>query len=129
MLGGKPMAAKTESGVSYDPLALDAIEQRFWRDTWESVPDSVAAEHGIELARFGPVQATLVRDLAEVQMINLLLGATEPGAVAGGELGAAIEWARGRGLAPTRRSPLASPPPRKRKHSSAAPASSPATAG
>jgi len=100
MLDRKPMAAQTESGVNYDPLALDAIEHRFWREVWESVPARVADEHGIELGRFGPVQATVVRDLAEVQMINLLLGATDPGAVAGGELEAAIEWARDRGVDP-----------------------------
>jgi GNAT superfamily N-acetyltransferase len=100
MLDRKPMAARTESGVSYDPLTLDAIEHRFWREVWESVPGPVAAEHGIELGRFGPVQATVLRELAEVQMINLLLGATEPGAVASGELEAAIGWARERGVDP-----------------------------
>ncbi|MGD9734496.1 MAG: hypothetical protein AB7V58_02625 [Solirubrobacterales bacterium] len=94
------MAAQTHSGVGYDPLALDAIERRFWREAWESVPAPVAAEHGIELARFGPVQATVVGELARVQMVDLLLGATEPGAIADGQLEAAIEWARGRGVDP-----------------------------
>lgn len=94
------MPARTESGVSYDPLALDATERRFWREIWESVAAPAATERGIELARFGPVQATVVRELAAVQMINLLLGATAPNAVAGGQLGAAIEWARSRGVDP-----------------------------
>lgn len=100
MLDGKPMTAQTESGIPYDPLALDAIEHRFWRDAWESVPAAAAAEHGIELARFGPVQATIVGELGAVQMINLLLGAAEPGAVTGGQLGMAIEWAHERGVDP-----------------------------
>jgi hypothetical protein len=101
MLGCTPMVARTQSGVGYDPLALDAIERRFWREVWEATPPPAAAEHGIELASFGPVQATVLRALAEVQMINLLLGATAPGAVAGGHLAAAIEWARGRGVEPS----------------------------
>src|SRR5690606_12527560 len=84
MLTGKPMAARTESGASYDPLALDAIEHRFWREVWESVPAAAAAAHGIELARFGPVQATVIAELAAVRMVNLVLGATAPGAVDGG---------------------------------------------
>jgi hypothetical protein len=100
MLGGKPMAARTQSGINYDPLALDTIEHRFWRDVWEAVPAPAAAEHGIELASFGPVQATIVRNLAEVRMINLLLGATAPGAIADGRLAAAIEWARSREVDP-----------------------------
>lgn len=97
MLGAKPMAAQTQSGVVYDPQALDAIEQRFWREVWEAVRPEAAAEHGIELRRFGPVQATIVRDLGQVQMANQVLGATALGAVAGGQLEAAIAWARERG--------------------------------
>ena len=52
---------KTESGVQYEPSALDATRRRFWRELWQSVPEAAAAEHGIELATFGPVQATAVR--------------------------------------------------------------------
>jgi GNAT superfamily N-acetyltransferase len=94
------MATRTESGTSYDPRALDAIELRFWRDAWQAVAAPAAREHGIELAGFGPVQATVVGALAEVQMTNLLLGATEPGAVADGHLEAALSWARERGVDP-----------------------------
>lgn len=94
------MAARTESGVSYDPRALDEIERRFWRDAWEAVDPAAASAHGIGVSAFGPVQATVIGDLGQVQMINLLLGAAEPGAVAGGHLEAAIEWARERGADP-----------------------------
>jgi GNAT superfamily N-acetyltransferase len=100
MLDGEPMSPRTESGVAYDPQALEQIELRFWRDTWEAVPAAAAAEHGIELARFGPVQATILRDLGDRRMANQVLGATEPEAVSGGGLEAAIEWARGRGVDP-----------------------------
>lgn len=93
-------AARTESGVDYDPLALDAIEARFWRELWDSVPEPAAAEHGIERASFGPVQATVIGELAAVGMVNLLLGATAPGAVAEGHLEAALEWAHRRGVTP-----------------------------
>jgi len=88
---------ETEDGVRYEPLRLDAIERRFWRDISEAVPAAVASEHGVELRDFGPVQATVIADLGQVGMLNLVLGATEPGAVADGHLGAALEWVAERG--------------------------------
>jgi len=91
---------QTNGGVAYDPRALDAIELRFWREIWDSVPASVAAEHGIESRAFGPVQALVVGDLPRVGMVNLVLGATEPGALAAGHLDAALAWARERGVSP-----------------------------
>lgn len=92
--------AETEGGVAYDPRALDAVERWFWRDSWASVPAEVAAEHGIELRDFGPVQVSVVADLPAVGMLNLVLGAGEPGAVADGHLAAALEWAAARGTTP-----------------------------
>jgi hypothetical protein len=93
-------AAETDGGARYEPSALDAIEARFWRGIWESVPTPVAAEHGVGLADFGPVQATVVADLGEVPMLNLVLGAAEPGAVTDGHLAAATAWASERGAVP-----------------------------
>lgn len=90
--------ATTKNGVSYDPAALDRAERRFWRDAWESVPPEVARDHGVELRDFGPIQAGIAADLAEVGMLNLLLGAAEDGGAA--ELPAAVEWAEARGVAP-----------------------------
>jgi hypothetical protein len=90
---------QTANGVEYDRRELDRLEARFWREIWESVPPAVAAEHGVELATFGPVQATLAADLADVGTMNLVLGATAPGAVADGDLGTAAEWLRARGVA------------------------------
>ncbi len=91
---------KTESGVQYEPSALEATRRRFWRELWQSVPEAAAAEHGIELATFGPVQATAVRALGHLGALNLILGATEPGAVAGGHLAAALAWTHERGVDP-----------------------------
>jgi hypothetical protein len=101
MLSAEPMAiAQTRSGVAYDPHAIDAIEAEFCRDTWQAVRPEAAAEHGIALASFGPVQATIVPELPEVQIANMILGATTPGAVTEGQLEAAIAWARERGANP-----------------------------
>jgi GNAT superfamily N-acetyltransferase len=100
ILGAAMSERVTDGGVKYDPLRLDAIERRFWREVWDSVPDAVASEHGIAMRRFGPVQATVVGALAEVGMLNLVLGATEPGAAAEGHLETALEWVRERGVSP-----------------------------
>jgi hypothetical protein len=87
---------ETNGGVAYDPRALDQVERRFWGDIWRSVPADVAARRGIELRDFGPVQASVVTELAAVGIMNLVLGATEPGAVEDGHLAAATEWMRSR---------------------------------
>jgi GNAT superfamily N-acetyltransferase len=89
---------RTPNGVEYDPEALDRVEQRFWRDIWQSVPAQVAQERGLELREFGPVQATIVTDLAPVGMLNQVLGAAEDAANGTGNLAAAAEWARSRGV-------------------------------
>jgi GNAT superfamily N-acetyltransferase len=91
------MTSKTKRGVSYDPAALDRVERRFWRDIWESVPAEVAIEHGIELRRFGSLQATITRDLPQVPILNLLLGASE---ASEDELASAVAWAERRGATP-----------------------------
>jgi GNAT superfamily N-acetyltransferase len=89
---------KTRNGVAYDSAALDRAERRFWRDVWDSVPAEAAAEHGIERRDFGAVQATVVRDLGEVGMLNLLLGAAEDPREE--QLDAAARWAEERGARP-----------------------------
>lgn len=92
--------ATTEGGVEYDPATLDAVERRFWHDIWESMPAEAAAEHGVELRRFGPVQASITRALPDFGMLNLILGAAEPGAVSGGHLAEAVAWVGSRGVIP-----------------------------
>ncbi|HEY1855071.1 MAG TPA: hypothetical protein VGG40_10830 [Solirubrobacterales bacterium] len=94
------MAATTKSGVEYDRGAIEATETRFWGDAWDAVRPEAAAEHGIEAAGFGRVQATIVRSLADVQVVNLVLGAAAPGVVEDGSLEAALAWVRERGADP-----------------------------
>jgi GNAT superfamily N-acetyltransferase len=93
-------SGETSNGYPFESERLDRVERRFWREIWRSVPAGVASEHGIELREFGPVQATVVGDLAELPMLNLILGATEPGAVEGGELAAALAWVESKRVRP-----------------------------
>jgi GNAT superfamily N-acetyltransferase len=76
----------------------DEAERRFWRGAWESVPAEVASEHGIERRDFGPVQATIVASLPGSRMLNLVLGASEPGAVVDGHLAETLAWVDSRGV-------------------------------
>jgi GNAT superfamily N-acetyltransferase len=89
------MSPETRRGVVYDPTALDRVEQRFWRDIWTSMPAAIGAEHGIELRRFGPLQASIASDLAQVPMLNLLLGAP---AAAEEQLADALAWIEEHGV-------------------------------
>jgi GNAT superfamily N-acetyltransferase len=86
-------AGTTRNGVAYDSTELDRIDRRFWREIWESVPAGVAAERGIEWRRFGAIQVTVVRDLGQVGMLNLVLGAAEDEQR---DLEAAVAWAEER---------------------------------
>jgi GNAT superfamily N-acetyltransferase len=92
--------SETAGGLEYNRQALDLVERHFWRDIWQAVPVEVASERGVELRSFGPVQASVVRALPNVGMLNLILGAAEPGAVDRGHLAAAIEWANSQGITP-----------------------------
>jgi GNAT superfamily N-acetyltransferase len=89
------MAPQTKHGVRYDPAALDRAERSFWREVWESVPPEVAAEHGVELRQLGAVQASIVRGLPQVPMLNLLLGAPEADA---SDLADAVSWIEEHGI-------------------------------
>jgi hypothetical protein len=91
------MTPETNRGVAYDLQALDRAERRFWRDVWESVPHEPASEHGVELRDFGALQLNLVRDLPEVSMLNLVLGAAEASEA---DLDYAIAWAEEHGVSP-----------------------------
>lgn len=92
------MKWETPGGVAYDTSALDACERHFWNDVWNSVPAELAREKGVERREFGPVRASIARELPRVGMMNLVLGATEPGAVEEGHLAAAVEWAGSHGV-------------------------------
>lgn len=91
---------ETENGVRYDPAALDRVERRFWREIWDSVPEEIACEHGLAMRTFGQVQASVTTDLAEVPMLNLVLGAAEDAERGGEGLGTAVAWTIERGVSP-----------------------------
>lgn len=82
--------------MDFDSALLERVAQRFRRDMWESVVPEAVNESGIEVAGFGPVQATAFGDLPEAHSLNQIQGAAEPGAVEGGHLAAAVEWMRAR---------------------------------
>jgi len=75
---------------------LERVAQRFRRDMWDSVVPEAISESGVEVERFGPVQATAFGDLPEVHLLQQIQGAAEPDAIAGGYLAAAVEWMRAR---------------------------------
>jgi GNAT superfamily N-acetyltransferase len=91
------MTPETSRGVTYDPAALDRVERRFWRDIWESMPHEVASEHGVELREFGALQVTLTRDLPQVPILNLVLGAPD---ASGADLDYGTAWAAEHGVSP-----------------------------
>ena len=82
--------------MRYDSEVLERVAQRFRRDMWDSVVPEAISESGVEVHRFGPVQATAFGDLPEIHLLQQIQGAAEPGAVADGHLAAAIEWMRAR---------------------------------
>jgi len=85
----------TRNGVRYDPVAMDRVEQGFWRGIWDAVPPDVRRERDIETRDFGPVQATIVGALPEARMLNLVLGAADADA-GGDDLAAALDWIESR---------------------------------
>lgn len=82
--------------MRYDSGVMETVAQRFRRDMWDSVVPEAISESGVEVEKFGPVQATAFGDLPEVHLLQQVQGAAEPGAIADGHLAAAIEWMRAR---------------------------------
>ena len=82
--------------MRYDSAVLERVAQRFRRDMWDSVVPEAVSESGVEVERFGSVQATAFGDLPEIHLLQQIQGAAEPGAVADGHLAAAVEWMRAR---------------------------------
>jgi GNAT superfamily N-acetyltransferase len=91
-----PRALERRSGLKYDAALLERVAQKFRSDMWESVVPEAITESGIQIARFGPVQATAFGDLPEFRLLHQIQGAAEPGAVEDGHLAAAVEWMRAR---------------------------------
>lgn len=94
------MTPVTEGGIEFDPAALERTERRFFAELFDAVPPAVALAHGVHKADFGPLQATVTRDLPGVRTLNLLLGAEAPDAAPEGFLEEAVGWAREREASP-----------------------------
>jgi len=82
--------------MTWDTAMLERVAQRFRHDMWSSAAPIARLEQGIESERFGPVLATAFTEQPLAPALNRIEGAEEPGAVAGGHLGAAVEWMRAR---------------------------------
>jgi len=78
--------------MPYDAVALDEAEKRFWRGLWDTAVEDAVVDLGIDMVRFGPVEAAVVAEEPEEPALNFVLGAAAPGAVENGYLPAAIEW-------------------------------------
>jgi hypothetical protein len=88
------MTPATNGGTAYDPAAIERAERRFFGELFDAVPPAVALAHGIHKAEFGPVQATVTRDLPGARVLNLVLGADAAVAAPEGFLEEAVGWAR-----------------------------------
>jgi len=82
--------------MRYDPALLERVAQQFRREMWRSVVREAVTESGIQVAQFGPVQATAFGDLPEQHLLHQIQGAAEPGAIEDGHLARAIAWMRAR---------------------------------
>jgi hypothetical protein len=94
------MTPVTPGGAGYDPAAIERTEQRFFGELFDAVPPAVALAHGIDKAGFGPIQATVTRDLPGARVLNLVLGAEIADAAAEGFLEEAVEWTRAQEASP-----------------------------
>jgi hypothetical protein len=78
--------------LPYDAVALDEAEKRFWRGLWETAVEDAVVDLGIDMVRFGPVEAAVVAEEPQEPALNFVLGAGAPAAVEDGYLPAAIRW-------------------------------------
>lgn len=80
--------------MGFDSTEVERVAKLFRRQMWESVAPDAIADCGIEIQRFGPLEATVFRDEPDVPCLNEIRGAAEPGAVERGHLADAVEWMR-----------------------------------
>jgi hypothetical protein len=79
-------------GDADGPGLLYQLERRFWIELWRTPPPEAVEECGIQTRQYGPMQATVIAEAGRTPQLNLLLGASDPGAVAGGHLEEALDW-------------------------------------
>lgn len=78
--------------MPYDAVALDEAEKQFWRGLWDTAVEDAVVDLGIDMVRFGPVEAAVVVEEPEEPALNFVLGAAAPRAVEDGYLAAAVKW-------------------------------------
>ncbi|HEY6550368.1 MAG TPA: hypothetical protein VIY71_04120 [Solirubrobacterales bacterium] len=81
-----------EGSLPYDAVALDEAEKQFWRGLWDTAVEDAVVDLGIDMVRFGPVEAAVVVEEPEEPALNFVLGAAAPSAVEDGYLPAAVKW-------------------------------------
>lgn len=78
--------------------AVAVAELRFREGIWSTAPRDAVEEMGIGKRWFGPVLATACAGLPGLELMNMVQGAAEPGAVEGGHLAAAVAWLCSQGV-------------------------------
>lgn len=87
-----------EGSLPYDAVALDEAEKRFWKGLWDTAVEDAVVDLGIDMVRFGPVEAAVVEEEPEEVSHNFILGAAAPGAIQDGYLAAAVKWMERHGV-------------------------------
>lgn len=81
-----------------DEGALCRCERHFWLELWRAPGVAAIEEQGFETRRCGPVQASAIAGSAGTPLLNVVLGASEPGAVEDGHLAEALDWMESLGV-------------------------------
>lgn len=94
--------AKREVRLAFDSFAGPGLlyrqERHFWLELWRAAPVEAIEEDGVEMRRYGPVQATVLIAAPRKPQVNLVLGSGEPGAVSDGHLAEALDWIESLGI-------------------------------
>jgi hypothetical protein len=81
---------------TWDPLRLSLSEKAFWEALWDGAPFPMLEECGLDMVRFGPIQAGCIAEVPLELGVNFLLGSGEDGAVEHGHLANAVSWLEAR---------------------------------
>src|SRR5262245_49349459 len=80
------------------PGMLYRFERHFWLELWRAPVVEALEEDGVENRRYGPIHVFVVAGAPRTPLLNLVLGASEPGAVAEGHLAQALDWVESYGI-------------------------------
>lgn len=74
------------------PVALERLERHMWLELWRAPGVEAMRESGFETRFYGPVQAQVIGTSPQTALLNVVLGAAEPGSVEEGHLAEALDW-------------------------------------